>query len=106
MVTYPIYVSRDRYRGRDTRKQARAAETNRMAMQLEQHINALLLAQERPVQQYSYHEISEETGVPLDVVRDLCFAIDGGHNGFTAIKRGLTMDQAFAEQEKQFGAGQ
>lgn len=86
MVTYPIHVSRNRYRGGDKRKQAKAADDNRIAVELEEHINRLLLAQTQDVKVYDYSEISRDTGYSEKTVRDHCFSIAGGHNGFTATK--------------------
>ncbi len=94
MVTYPIHVRRDGYRGSDPRKKAKAATHNRIAAELEQYINGLLRAQERPVQQYLYPELAAATGHSIETVRDLCYSIDGGHGGFTAFKAGMTMEQA------------
>ena len=86
MVTYPIQVKRSTYRGADPRKRQKAAEQNRIATKLETHINALLKSQTAPIQVYFYHQIAAETGFSENTVRELCFSIDGGHNGFKAIK--------------------
>lgn len=96
MVTYPITVKRNAYRGRDPRKRAKANEENRIALELERHINKLLENQQLPIQNYMYHEIARDTGHSLETVRRLCFPIDGGHQGFTVIKKGMTLEQATA----------
>ena len=94
MVSHPIHVKRNAYRGSDAKKRLKASTENRTAMQLETYINELLKAQVAPVQVYGYQEISSGTGVDYEVVRNLCFSIDCGNGGFTAIRNGLTVDQA------------
>jgi hypothetical protein len=101
VVTHPIHVKRSSYRGTDPKKRQKAAEQNRIAAELESHINALLRNQTDPIQVYLYYEIAAATGHSEDTVRDLCFAIDGGHNGFTAIKPGLTYEQAMEQNRHQ-----
>lgn len=97
MVAYPIHVKRSNYRGADQKKRSKAAEQNRIAAELENYINDLLQRQEDPIHSYLYHQISAATGYSEQTVRDLCFVIDGGHNGFTAIKPGLTYEQAMEQ---------
>lgn len=95
MVTYPIHVRRDGYRGKDPRKRLRADTTNRIASELEKHINKLLKEQQEPITSYDYHTIARATGHDAETVRTLCFSIDCGHNGFTAVKHGLSFDEAW-----------
>ncbi|WP_227104534.1 hypothetical protein [Chromobacterium rhizoryzae] len=97
MVTHPIHVKRSNYRGADPKKRQKAAEQNRIAAELESYINELLRNQSEPIQVYLYYQIAAKTGYPEATVRDLCFVIDGGHNGFTAIKPGLTYEQAMEQ---------
>jgi hypothetical protein len=97
MVTHPIHVTRDGYRGSNPGKRAKANETNRIAFELEKYINSLLAAQEQPIQVYFYHTIADATHIPVAIVSKLCMAIDGGSSGFTAIKSGMTYEQAAAE---------
>lgn len=94
MVTYPICVKRSSYRGADQRKREKASEHNRIASELETYINGLLKVQEPPVQSYMYYQIAAATGYSEEIVRELCFSIDCGHNGFTAIRSGLSFEQA------------
>lgn len=100
MVTYPIRVQRSTYRGGNPRKREKAAEDSRLAAQLEHHINDQLKAQEDPIRVYSYHEIASQTGISEEDVRRLCFSIDCGHNGLTAIKSGMTLDEAMECQNR------
>lgn len=96
MVTYPIHVKRDAYRGANPKRRFKALETNRIAFELEECINPQLKAQTEPVKEYSYYEIANATGYSVTVVRDLCFCIDCGHHGFTAIKHGMSYEEAMA----------
>jgi hypothetical protein len=96
MVTYPVHIERDHYGGRDTKKQQKASDRNRVASELEEYINQRLLRQEVPVQVYDFADIARATGYSIDVVSELGYSIDGGSNGFTAWKRGLTHDAAIA----------
>jgi hypothetical protein len=94
MVTFPISVKRNTYSGRDPRKRARAIDENRVALELERHINAKLEKQQDPIHAYMYHELAWETGHHIELVRRLCFSIDCGGNGFTVIRHGMTIQQA------------
>ncbi len=94
MVTYPIRVSRTVYRGADPKKRAKASSLNRVAAEIEAYINGQLQKQERPVQVYDYWDIAEATGHSIELVRDLCYSIDGGSNGFTATKPGMPFNVA------------
>lgn len=101
MVTYPIHVTRSNYRGADPKKRQKAAEQNRISDKLEEHINGCIQAQLAPIQIYLYYRIAAETGYSEKIVRDLCFGIDGGGNGFTAIKPGLTYEQAMEAHSRE-----
>lgn len=94
MVTFPISVGRDSYRGNDARKRSKTAQNNRDAMALEQAANDLLRNQEEPIRSYRWHELCQASGLSLDTVKRLGFSIDCGHNGYTAIKPGLSFDEA------------
>ena len=61
---------------------------------LEEHINKQLRNQTSPVQQYMYHTIAREIGIDEGVVRALCFSIESGHNGFTAYRHDLSLQEA------------
>ena len=96
-VKYPIHVGRDNYRGADARKRLKTAEHNSAAMALEQSINAMLLEQKTPIRSYGYDEISNRTGYSITLVAKLCYSIASGSNGFTAIRKDLTYEQAMNE---------
>lgn len=101
MVTYPIRISGDPYRGTDPRRKQKTQALNRLAADLESKINEMIANQTAPIRTYLYHQIARETGFDYETVRDLCFSIDGGHNGFRVCKPGLTLEQALAEAEKE-----
>jgi hypothetical protein len=97
LVRYPIRLYASRYRGSDGRQRGNAAKNARAAQVLEGHINALLRIQQKPIQNYSYADIARDTGIDLQDVERLCYQIDGGGHGLTAIKSGLSMQQALDE---------
>lgn len=94
MVTHPISIRRDGYRGSDPRKREKAAARNRAAAVLESYINGLLHAQTKAICVYGFWEIAEATGISYEIVRDLGHSIDCGSNGFTSFRRGLSLDEA------------
>jgi hypothetical protein len=94
LITYPITVRRNAYLGPNAGKRRMAIDENAKAATLEEFVNTLLKDQEQPLQQYSYQRIADGTQVPLADVRRLCFSIDGGQDGFTAYKTGMTLEQA------------
>lgn len=94
MVKYPIHVKRSSYRGANRLKQEKASEHNRIAQDLEIYINGLLKKQTAAIQSYLYNEIASATDCSEELVRELCFSIDCGHNGFTAIRSDLSYEQA------------
>ncbi|KGW78440.1 hypothetical protein Y046_4771 [Burkholderia pseudomallei MSHR2990] len=100
MVTYPIRVRREYYRGRDKTKQARLAHRNSQAAELERYINELLLQQEAPVEVYDFAEIARGIGFSLDFVSEVGYSIDGGSNGFTAWRHDMTYEAAMAAFKK------
>lgn len=97
MVSYPIRVKGDAYRGADPKKKAKAAEINRIAAALERAINDILEAQREPIKTYSYFEIAQRAGFSVKVVEKLCFSIDSGGNGFTAIRKSTSYEDAILE---------
>jgi len=66
---------------------------------IEDFVNSKLMVQVEPVQQYGWYEIAEGTGLSLQDVSRLGFSIDCGSNGFTAIRQGLSLEQAAAEAQ-------
>lgn len=92
MVTYPVRVPRNPYRGNDAKKRAKAYEDNQYAALIEATANRLIQAQKRAVQSYLWMEISRESQIDYEVVKRLGFSIDGGSNGFTAIRPGLSQE--------------
>lgn len=99
MVNHPIRVKGSAYRGADPKKKANAAELNRIAAVLERTINEILEAQRESIKVYSYFEIAQLTGFPVKTVEELCFSIDSGGNGFTAIRKGTSYEDATLENK-------
>ena len=96
MVTYPVHVRRNGYRGSDASKRAKANSENRDASVLEDYANKLLLAQTRPIQVYFWMELAQGTGLPYETVARLGASIDGGSGGFTAWRHDMTSEAAMA----------
>lgn len=99
MVTYPIRIPLARTSANRTAK-LEIAKRNRVASDLEQKINDLLLRQTAPIKTYSWSEISQATGFPHDLVKDIGFDIDCGSNGFTAWRHDLSLAEALALNDK------
>ncbi|NKA95834.1 hypothetical protein GO283_04386 [Ralstonia solanacearum] len=100
MVTYPIRIRRETYRGRDRTRQSRVVSQNSQIADLERYINDLLFRQEESIQVYDFADIARGTGFPLDFVSEVGYSIDGGSNGFTAWRRGMTYDEAIAANKR------
>lgn len=96
MVKHPIYVPRQNYRGSNAKRLEKVRAANAAAQKMEQVINELLLKQTEPIRSYLWMEISKASGLPYDTVRDLGYGIDGGSNGFTAVRHDLTYEKAMA----------
>jgi len=92
MVSYPIRIARDTYRGRDPRKQQKAANHNREVAELERKINDMLREQKEPIKVYSWASIASATGLSYDFVQKVGYSIDCGSNGFTATAPGGVTD--------------
>jgi hypothetical protein len=86
MVTYPVQVPRKSYRGSDQRRLLKVITHNRVAAELERYINGRIQSRAEETQTFLYYEIAAETGCPKDLVRDVLFGVDGGHNGLTVRK--------------------
>jgi hypothetical protein len=85
MVSYPIHIARDSYRGSDARKRQKTSDHNRDAAELEQKINEMLREQTEPVKVYDWATIAWDTGLSYEFVKKVGYSIDGGSNGFTAV---------------------
>lgn len=86
MVNYPVHVPRKSYRGSKPAIRQKTSERNRIAAELESYINERIREQEEETKVYLYYRIASETGYPLEIVREILFGVDGGHNGFTVRK--------------------
>lgn len=99
MLTYPVYFPRNRYSGRNEARRNKAYLENELIARVERYVNEQGKVQEDPFHIYSYAEIAFELRLDPEDVRRLCM-VDGGHNGFTVIRPGLTYEQALAEGQK------
>ena len=86
MVTYPIRVPRDGYRGNNTKKRQKSAEKNRIAKELEDYLNRAIEKDDANMQKYIYGFIAADTGYSEETVRNILFGVYCGHNGLTVIK--------------------
>lgn len=98
MISYPVRIYGDHYCGSNLKKLRKAAEINEAAQDLERIINKLLLQQTMPMQSYTYYKIAELSKYPIKLVSKLCFSLDGGHNGFTALRKDLAEKIANGEE--------
>lgn len=98
MVSYPIYIRRDSYRGRDPKKRQKAADHNRDVSELERKINDMLREQVEPIKVYSWDSIANATGFSYVFVQKVGYSIDCGSNGFTATAPGGVADLSNAIQ--------
>ena len=86
MVTYPVRVPRDSYRGRNPQKRQKCSERNRIAQELEKYLNNAIAKDDSHIQQYCYGNIAIDTGLSVEMVREILFGVDCGHIGLTVIK--------------------
>jgi hypothetical protein len=87
MREYPVSVRRDSYRGANAAKQRKAAEYNRVASRVADYINSDL--RDKPTDKiYTYlsAQIAQELGENSELVHEIVFSIDCGHNGVTIVK--------------------
>ena len=88
MVTYPVRVPRKDYRGSNRTQIRKVADRNEIAAELEQYINAKIKA-EIEKGDYHTHMVFKYANMAHDIrydektIRDICYAVDGGSNGFT-----------------------
>jgi hypothetical protein len=104
VITSPVHVRREMYRGSDPKKRKKAQEHNALAVRIEDVANRLINEQTDAICSYLHHDIARELGEDPDMVRRLGFSIDGGHNGFTAVRPGITqaeLDQAMGRSPKE-----
>ncbi len=88
MVTVPVQVKKCDYRGSDLKRQEDARAWNLAAWKIEEWINEAIRKQREEITVYKYEDVAEKTGYSLDLVRKICFSIDCGGNGFTAVRPG------------------
>jgi hypothetical protein len=87
MKQYPIHVPRKQYRGSKTNLRIKNQEYNRIASELENVVNRIIEESDENLVHIGYHEVAHKTGYSVDVVREILFGVDCGHNRLTAFKR-------------------
>lgn len=88
MKRHPVTVSGYRYRGSDARKQAKAAEYDRVASKVETYLRDAMekLPKEHCVQMFISFTVAYAIGEQPELVREIISGIDGGSNGVTLWK--------------------
>lgn len=87
MKSYPVSVPRDYYRGSNPARLRKMHNYNRVAARVESYINADLERQpDDTINQYMSGLVALELDESPDLVRDIIFGIDCGHNGVTIVK--------------------
>lgn len=93
MVTYPISVPRKFYKGSKSNIRNKISEYNRIASELEDLINSKInskiekykkdTSSQSDYYQILYYQIAAETNYDIDLITEILFGVDCGHNGFT-----------------------
>ena len=87
MVTYPVRVPRDGYRGRNEPRRENASAYNHVAETLEHYINQEVAESgERECYGFCYHAIARNTGIDRDLVYWMLSRVGCGHRGITVWK--------------------
>ncbi len=86
MVRLPTYIRRKAPVPNDQRKHFEALSYNELAGKLEAFLNNLELDGSEP-QSFTYGEIAAKIGFPIEVVSEILFTLESGHNGVTVFRR-------------------
>ncbi|HUU53117.1 MAG TPA: hypothetical protein VMW44_00585 [Candidatus Bathyarchaeia archaeon] len=86
MVTYPVHVHGKTYRGKKDKLKQEAIEYNRLAGELESYINKKVDESDEYELIIIYDSIAAKLHLPLDLVREILYSVDGGDNGITVRK--------------------
>ncbi|PIB89923.1 hypothetical protein [Caulobacter sp. FWC2] len=87
MTTYPIRIPRQTYSGRDPRKLDKARNYDRAVARIEAHLNAeLAKLPDDTIRVFLSAEVARELHEDRDLVYEIIFSIDCGHNGVTLCK--------------------
>lgn len=87
MKTYPLRVNVKPYRGHVPELRLRYLDKVCRGNAIEAYLNEKMhAAVSGEARSFDYWEIANELGMSEEDVRDILFAVDGGHNGIT-IKR-------------------
>jgi hypothetical protein len=86
MPVHPIRVPRDAYRGSNPRRLRKRQEFNELAQMLESYINDTFAKSGETGTVFIYANIAQKFNLTTEQVRDVLFAVDGGHNGITVTR--------------------
>jgi hypothetical protein len=86
MVSFPVSVPRDGYRGNDPRRRRKQQRHNEVARECEEYLNRKIAEDAAETQVYHYSSIARDLNLFLEDVRNVLFAVDCGHNGLTVRK--------------------
>lgn len=86
MVSFPISVSRDGYRGSDPRRRRKQKRHSEVAKDCEECLKRKIAENPSETQVYHYSSIAHDLNLFVEDVRNVLFAVDCGHNGLTVHK--------------------
>lgn len=81
MATYPVRIHPKPYRGKKQHLQFDYQQKIEVAAKLEDYLNKQMA--NSSIRLFTYYEIAEDLHLHENIVRELLFAVDGGHNGIT-----------------------
>ena len=81
-----LRISRETYRGSNSSLRAKAIEYNRTAALLENHVNEQFTGCPNNIQQFFYGSIAREMCLSEELVCEILFGVDCGHNGLTVFR--------------------
>ncbi len=82
-AVYPISLRRYTTRSGKDRQREKIARKNQLAARIENYLNSKVEENAKEIQIFDYWRIAADLDIPLSDVEELCFCINGGHNGCT-----------------------
>ena len=87
MKTTPIHIQRKYYGGRDQGRRRRCDRYNEAVAVIEAHIARVMASHaEGERDEFLNFDLARATGLNLELVADVMFSIDCGHNATTVIR--------------------
>lgn len=80
-IEYPIRGKRIHYSGSDSNKAQKAADFNRIASEIDNHVNNAIKNGKRGL--ITYRSIAAELGLDHKIIAEVLFSVDGGNTGLT-----------------------